>query len=191
MSVPEIFLGIVGIALVVALVIVLMWSVPHDGSNGKKRGGKTFVPVNRSVIYRKCDKICLDCLCVNPRPARNLDEWTDWVGCIPVQVCVHLKLDDRGITGFDPLWGCGIVTERRSDGDEALLSALESDLYDRYGYKAAVQNGDDMAAESVCFYCLAKGHFCVRPVSYVVKPEIDETQNESADGNGDGDVFKS
>ena len=179
------------IALVVALVIVLTWSVTYNGSDGKKAGGQFFGPTNRSVIYRKCDKICLDCLGVKPFTARKLDEWTDVMGCVPVQVCALLKLDDRGITGFDPLRGCGIVTERRSDGDEALLSALESDLYDRYGYKADVQDGDGVAAKSVCLYCLAKGHFCVRPVSYVVNPEIEEPHHEASGGDENRDVVKS
>lgn len=187
MSGTEICLGI---ALVVALVIVLTWSVTYNGSDGKKAGGQFFGPTNRPVLHRKCDKICLDCLGVKPFTARKLDEWTDVMGCVPVQVCVHLKCDDRGVSGFDPLRGYGTVLERRGNWDESFPSALESDLDDRYGYKAAVQNGDDMAVEPVCFYCLVKGHFCVRPVSYVVNPEIEEPHQEPSDGDENRDVVK-
>jgi len=80
---------------------IWLWLSGRGVSNRRAVGEQTFNCLvslaDYPVLQRKCDKICLDCLGIKSVSARNLDECTDRVGCIPVHVCAHLKADGRSV----------------------------------------------------------------------------------------------
>ena len=170
---------------------IWLWLSGRGVSNRRAVGEQTFNCLvslaDYPVLQRKCDKICLDCLGIKSVSARNLDECTDRVGCIPVHVCAHLKADGRTVTrGYFDRWH-GAVLERRVNGDEPNGPAVKSDHSDRNGSLARVDDVDDMAKVSVFFYCHVKRDFCVRPMAYKVDDEVDDAERAADDGDGQRD----
>lgn len=170
---------------------IWLWLSERGVSNRRAVGEQTFNCLvslaDYPVLQRKCDKICLDCLGIKSVSARNLDECTDRVGCVPVQVCAHLKADGRTVTRVDSNRRYRTVFERRVNGDESNRPAVKSDLPCDDRNAAHVYNVDDMADISVCLYCLVKRDFCVRPVAYKVDDEVDDAERASDDGDGQRD----
>lgn len=167
---------------------IWLWLSGRGVSNRRAVGEQTFdgrLPlVDNPVLARKCDKICLDCLGIESVAARDLDECTERAGCIPVQICAHLKADGRTVSRVDPNRRYRPALERRVNGDEPGRPAVKADLSHDDRHAAHVYDVDDMADISVCLYCLVKRDFCVRPMAYKVDDEVDDAERAADDGDG-------
>lgn len=170
---------------------IWLWLSGRGVSNRRAVGEQTFdgrLPlVDNPVLARKCDKICLDCLGIESVAARDLDECTERAGCIPVQICAHLKADGRTVSRVDPNRRYRPALERRVNGDEPGRPAVKADLSHGDRHAAHVYDVDDVADISVCLYCLVKRDFCVRPMAYKVDDEVDDPKRAADDGDGQRD----
>lgn len=169
---------------VVALYNILRESVSHRRAMRENTGDGILPHGENSVLLRKCDKVCLDCLGIKSVAARDLDECTERVGYIPVHVCAHLKRHGGTVAGVNPDRRQGPALERRVDRNETPCAAVETDLPDDDRHVARIYYVDDMPAETICLHCLVKGSFCVRPMAYKVDGEVHHAKRTADNRDG-------